>query len=327
LSLRILVTGASGFIGFGVLSMLSRVEQNQVFAVCRFHSEGLEELSKLRPNIKIICDVDLTNSKDVEKLPHNIDYVVHAMACAKFEGESAEVLRTANIEATRYVVEHLKKYSINSIKRILFTSTIGVHDRPINYDKGSVITESSPFAPMSKYGKTKLEAERIIAGSSLPYCIARLSWVYGPNMRKDSHIRVFEFMAKNNNFLSRVDFPGRVMAAFIDDVSSALEQLLLKPELKYQEYLIANADPISLGNIFSQLRIMNNLPRCSIVIARPIKSFLNSIRFLIPQKLRLVLEENYMICSVGRLNQEDIYLNTSFSKGISLCLSHKNWHN
>jgi nucleoside-diphosphate-sugar epimerase len=309
----------------GVISILSKELQNQIFAVCREPSKELLALCAERHNIQLIPHVDLTKISDMVKLPHEIDYAIHAMACAKFEGESREALRLANIDATRYIVDYLVQYSTKSIKRLLFTSTIGVHDRPSNYNLDTALTEISPFFPMSEYGKTKVEAEKIIAESHLPYCIARLSWVYGPNMRKDSHIRVFENMALRKTFISRIDFPGRIMTAYIDDVSEALVKLMLKPQLKYKEYLLAYPEPVSIGAIFSQFRLMNDVPAQLIKIPALIKGLLKSLRIFIPHKLRLVLEENYIVCEVSRLKEEGIYLNTSFTEGIQASQPHKNW--
>ena len=43
--------------------------------------------------------------------------------------------------------------------------------------------ESDPTAPMSVYGRTKLEGERAIAASGCAHLILRTSWVYGPRGR------------------------------------------------------------------------------------------------------------------------------------------------
>src|SRR5204863_416320 len=88
--------------------------------------------------------------------------------------------------------------------------------------------------------------------SGLPHVVARLSWVYGPMMRRDSHIRVLARMCRRGHPFTRIDFPGRVIVAFVEDVARAIVQLTLKPELAHPVYLVAHEQPVSFGEMLSR---------------------------------------------------------------------------
>ncbi len=324
--MKLLVTGAAGFIGLAVLKVLASRKGRVVFATCRQPSQALLDVCRNSSNIYLLDGCDLTRAAHVASLPRDITHVVHAMAYARFESGNTPQLYSANVLATQHLIGHLRMHSSHSLQRLLFTSSIGVHDRPRLYNRSRKLNEESPLAPASYYGATKKEAERLVAESGLPHVIARLTWVYGPGMRRDSHIRAFAKMVRKGSFFALFDFPGRIMTAYIDDVGDALVKLIEKENLRYTEYFVSHAEPVAIGQVFRHLRHLEGIPNTRVVPSLCIAP-LASLGVLLPMKLRTVIEANYLVCDVARLAEEGIRLETPFHEGLKVCYETSEWKN
>ena len=322
---HVLVTGSSGFIGHAVVLHLLENPDIRITATCR--TEDIGRLAALASSrLTIIKNVDLSRTESVRKIPGDLTQVVHAAALAQFKGRSASDLELNNVCATNNLLDHLRRTSIQTLRRFLYVSTIGVHDRPRFYDSSEPIREESTFAPGSKYGLSKLRAERLVRLSALPHAIARLSWIYGPEMRKSSHIRVFSKMCKEGNLVTRLELPGRISVAYIDDVAEVLGCMLLKDKLNYTSYLIASDQPVSYGTVFSTIHKLRGSKSHMIVIPKWIWSLSRLAAPILPLEIRSLVED-YFACNTGRLASEGLRLKTSFEDGIRQSLKLGKWEN
>lgn len=323
---RVLVTGASGFVGTAVVESLLAEPDVQVVATCRSNVKALRLSRQPEGLITLLPGIDLANASSVAQIPAELTHVVHAAALARFEGASESELHHSNVDGTGMLLEHLRRTSRKTLQRLLFTSTIGVHDRPRLYNPDQPIREDSPLLPVSRYGATKRSAERLVRLSGLPHVIARLAWVYGPTMRRDSHIRVLADMCKRRHPLTRVDFPGRVSVAYITDLAEALRALLLKETLSHPVYLVAHPEPVSFGRMFSLFHHLLGRDRkdCRSVSLRWATAPLRLAGPLLPMKLRSLVED-YYVCSVERLEAEDVRLSTPFDEGIRRSVTLGHW--
>lgn len=330
---RVLVTGASGFVGGAVVeALLARAcpatstaprDDVRIIATCRQASGALRAIAARHPAVTVLEGIDLAEAAAVARLPGDVTHVVHAAALARFEGQTPSALRAANVTATQHVLRHLEATSRATLQRLLYISTFGVHDRS-RLDSGvAPITETSPFAAVSVYGRTKHEAERHVRVSGLPHAIARLSWIYGPGMRDDSHIRVLASMCERGHPLTRVDFPGRVSVAFVRDTASAIVELLLKPRLDHISYLVAHDVPVSFGEMFRTFHRL--LGRGVTLVRAPLGSRIGRVAApVLPMKLRSLLTD-YYVCDPARLRDEGITMPTTFRAGIEQAVSAGGW--
>jgi len=136
----------------------------------------LTYLSPLKPtqNLWQTAPLDVTNKDNVMKVVSRFrpQWIIHLAAvsdvdyCEKLSKEAYAV----NVTATINVVQAAKKYGA----RFLFTSSNGIFD-----GKQAPYTELSKPHPLHIYGKTKLEAERLIQHSNIPSLITRLITMYG----------------------------------------------------------------------------------------------------------------------------------------------------
>lgn len=174
--MKILVTGASGFIGSFIVEEALR--------------QGMETWAAVRPSSskrylqdKRIHFINLNlSSKDeltTQLEGHEFDYVVHAAGATKCL--HAEDFYKVNTEGTRNLVDALVALKM-PLKRFVFVSSLSVFGAIHEEQPYQEITEQDTPKPNTAYGKSKWEAEQYLdsLGIQFPYIILRPTGVYGP---------------------------------------------------------------------------------------------------------------------------------------------------
>ena len=174
--MKILITGASGFIGSFIVEEALK-QGFETWAAIR-KSSSKEYLQD--EHIHFI-ELNLSSKAQlIEQLrPHQFDYVVHAAGVTKCLNKAD--FRRINTEGTKNLVDALLDLQM-PLKRFVFLSSLSVFGaikEQLPYDE---IREDDTPKPNTEYGRSKLEAERYIdsIGSRLPYTILRPTGVYGP---------------------------------------------------------------------------------------------------------------------------------------------------
>jgi len=181
--MRVFVTGAGGFIGSALCRKLAgEYGAGSVTCLVRDPSAAAE----LRARGFNVVQGDLLDTDAYREELLAAETVFHLGALAVF-GKRLDYGRN-NVEATRGLMRVASESKI--LKLFVFTSTIGAVDRAPWDPCRNPLTGASPCHPQSAYGRSKLECERLVAASGLPWVIVRPSWVYGPGMRPGSHMAV-----------------------------------------------------------------------------------------------------------------------------------------
>ena len=174
--MKILITGASGFIGSFIVEEALK-QGIETWAAVR-KSSSKEYLQDERIHF---IELNLSSKTQlIEQLrPHQFDYVVHAAGVTKCLNKAD--FRRINTEGTKNLVDALLDLQM-PLKRFVFLSSLSVFGaikEQLPYDE---IREDDTPKPNTEYGRSKLEAERYIdsIGSRLPYIILRPTGVYGP---------------------------------------------------------------------------------------------------------------------------------------------------
>ena len=158
---KILITGASGFIGGLLYKKLSGKDTAGV----AFKISDQDKASR-------IIDVDLRNGPAVkemmEKYQPDVIYHFAALVVPKINEENPELAKQSHIEVTDNILKHMKKDA-----HIIFLSTDKVFD-----GKEICPDEDSKPVPTSLYGKLKLEAENMIRNRAPKHHIFRLPIVH-----------------------------------------------------------------------------------------------------------------------------------------------------
>ena len=162
---RILVTGASGFLGAGVLRTLA----GTMDLTGVYHAHPLEV-----PGARLVC-CDITDAGALDSLLDEArpEVVLHLAAFTRVdEGEGArERVARVNEEATGRLAALCAERGV----RLLYVSTdlvYGAGEGPHG--------EDGEAAPLSHYARTKLEGERLVREAGGDFVICRTAILYGP---------------------------------------------------------------------------------------------------------------------------------------------------
>ena len=174
--MRYVVTGGAGFIGATLVSRLVDAGHEVLVIDDLSHGQRRSPATDRAQLEQIDISTGLVSQVVADAHP---DVVIHAAAQVSVPRsvEDPERDRAVNVVGTTNVLEGAA--SVNA--RLVFLSSGGAI-----YGNADGATEDDEPKPMSPYGAHKLEAERVIIASGLPYAIARLANVYGPGQRADA---------------------------------------------------------------------------------------------------------------------------------------------
>ncbi len=161
--MRLLLTGASGFIGKEILTKAGNTIQ--VVTLGR------------KQNASICCNLAF----QVPNLPL-IDMVIHAAGKAHIiPGNTIEKedFYNVNVEGTQNLLKGLQH--VTTLKTFIFLSSVSVY----GLTEGTLVNEHSPLLATDSYGRSKIAAEKLIIdwcmAKGIDYYILRLPLVAGKN--------------------------------------------------------------------------------------------------------------------------------------------------
>ena len=176
--MKILITGASGFIGSFIVEEALR-RGFETWAAVRGTSSR-QFLTDPRINF-----IELNLSSEVQLTEQlkglQFDYVVHAAGVTKCL-DKADFHRI-NTEGTQHLVRVLQALQMR-IRRFVYISSLSIMGAIREQQPYTEILESDEAKPNTAYGRSKLEAEQWLdTVEDLPYVILRPTGVYGPRER------------------------------------------------------------------------------------------------------------------------------------------------
>ena len=172
MSERVLITGASGFLGYHLI--LAALDQNlDVYAAVRKNSQ-IGHLKDL-PIKYLSLNYNEISEMSSMLIDNKINYIIHAAGVTK-----AVKQQTYNDINSTFSVNLAKAAAIsgNEFKKMVFISSLASLG-PLK-DIANIITEQTIPAPVTAYGRSKLLAEKELAKINIPITILRPTAVYGP---------------------------------------------------------------------------------------------------------------------------------------------------
>ncbi|MBK1710069.1 NAD-dependent epimerase/dehydratase family protein [Marichromatium gracile] len=168
-----LVTGAAGFIGGHLVESL-RADGIAVRALVR-PGEDCAALSACGAEIR---HGDLLDATSLEAALAGVGQVYHLAAISRHDARVPDArYRAVNVEGTRLLLEAARRAGA---RRFVFTGTIEAVGTSRD---GHPLTEDSPQHPRNIYGRSKLEAERLVreaaADGTLETVVVRPPMTYG----------------------------------------------------------------------------------------------------------------------------------------------------
>ena len=174
--MKILITGASGFIGSFIVEEALR-QGFETWAAVR-NSSSREYLQDERIHF---IELNLSSKEQLmEQLkPHQFDYVVHAAGVTKCLNKND--FHRINTEGTKNLADALIALQM-PLKRFVFVSSLSIFGAIREQQPYEEIRESDTPQPNTAYGRSKLAAEQYLDSlcSRIPYIILRPTGVYGP---------------------------------------------------------------------------------------------------------------------------------------------------
>ncbi|PWN65352.1 NAD-dependent epimerase/dehydratase family protein [Chryseobacterium viscerum] len=165
----LLLTGASGFIGKHLLSLL--IEKYGKDNIVCLTSQPITECSYLlHNNYQFESDFFIKNGFQ------DIETIIHAGAFTPKKGSEANNIQLSN--SNIFNTDQLLKATLPHLKKFIYLSTLDV------YDNDNIISESTLEKPASLYGHSKLYSEKMVESWGKEYNksvqILRIGHVYGP---------------------------------------------------------------------------------------------------------------------------------------------------
>ena len=228
--MKILITGASGFIGSFIVEEALKRGFETWAAVRKSSSKAFLQDERIH-----FIELNLSSKEQlVEQLKeHQFDYVVHAAGVTKCLNKAD--FHRINTEGTKHLVEALLEVKM-PLKRFVFVSSLSVFGaikEKLPYDE---IREDDTPQPNTEYGRSKLATEQYLdsLGTRLPYIILRPTGVYGP--REKDYFMMAKSIKQHIDFA--VGFQRQdITFVYVTDVVQAIFLALEKGETGRKYFL------------------------------------------------------------------------------------------
>ena len=242
--MKILITGASGFIGSFIVEEALKKGFDTWAAIRK--SSSKEYLKDERINF---IELNLSSKAQlIEQLRgHDFDYVVHAAGVTKCLNK--QDFHRINTEGTKNIIDAILELQM-PLKRFVFVSSLSVFGAIKEQQPYDEIRETDIPQPNTEYGRSKLAAEKYLEslGSRVPYIILRPTGVYGP--REKDYFMMAKSIKQHSDFAvgyKRQD----ITFVYVSDVVQAIFLALDKGE-NGRKYFLSDGE-VYQSTTFSDL--------------------------------------------------------------------------
>lgn len=246
---KILITGASGFIGGRIAERLYFDFGN----VPRCLVRNFNKLARLsRFPVEIVVG-DVLDYDSLSRAVAGCDAIVH---CAYGNTEDDELNVKINIQGTENLIRAALQ---NQIKRFVYLSSVEVYgsNQPSFVDEG---TETNGSA--NTYGSSKLEAEKLclqyFTEKAFPVVILRLAVVYGPHAPIWTEAVVRRLL--DRGFCLSDQFSGICNSLYIDDCVDAIFVALTRDDAIGETFIISGGEKLTWNQYYAKYNEILGMP-------------------------------------------------------------------
>jgi nucleoside-diphosphate-sugar epimerase len=238
---RLLITGASGFVGRAAVAAFAR----QGFAV-RAAVRRTPQLP-LPAGAEIVELPDFSSDFDWKPLLEGVDNVIHLAAIA----DAAAATPALHDRVNRSATEKLAFAAASrGVSRFIFISSIRAQTGP---SADHALTERDRPMPSDAYGRSKLAAEAAVRAAGVPFSILRPVQLYGPGVK--GNFSLLLRAARSRLPLPLKDFVNRRSLLGVENLVSAIAFVLSAPAAAGETFIVADPGiPPRLAEVIAILR-------------------------------------------------------------------------
>jgi len=238
---KVLVTGASGFIGRPLIAALAGAGYTVRAAV------RARRVQRFPTSVEVAMQPDLARPVFWSPLVSGMDAVVHLAGIAHVGSGIAEgTYDRVNHMAT---AELARAAAASGVRRLVFMSSIRAQT---GATADAPLTEADEPCPTDAYGRSKLAAEAAVRAFGVPYTILRPTLVYGPGVKGN---------VANLMRLAALPLPlpfgalsNRRSLLALDNLIAAVRFALEDANAVNQTFIVADPQAISVAEVVSLLR-------------------------------------------------------------------------
>ena len=243
---KILLTGASGFLGKSITQYLERSSKNKLSLVFRKND--------FPPGNKNFCVGDISHATDFSAPLSGQNVVIHTAARVHImrdnSSEAMYKFRQVNVEGTL----NLARQAVEAgVKRFIFISSVKVNGE---FTVGSEsFSEQNAPNPQDPYGLSKYEAEKglmdIANSSGMEVVIIRPPLIYGPGVKGNFETMIKVVKSGLPLPLGLVDNRRSLIA--LDNLVDLINTCIDHPNARNRVFLVSDGEDVSSLDLVKEI--------------------------------------------------------------------------
>ncbi len=299
---KVLITGASGFLGYHLIRSALQSGYEVTAAVRK--SSDIRHLQDLGIGF---TELDYRNPEKMARqfLEAKYERVIHAAGTTRALTEAA--YDQVNAGFTENLAQAAAAHK-GLVKQFVFISSLAAAG-PLHEQEG-LITESGDCRPVTAYGKSKLKAENLLKMIDLPVTIFRPTAIYGPRERDIFMVTQYlskgfdPYIGRNAQHLSFVygpDMADLAVKALERDGARGLYHV--SDGQVYSRYAFADIVQELLGKKAFRIHLPVPLIRAILFSTEQVSRMLNKVPAVTLEKLNELTAANWN-CDISLARQE-----------------------